>query len=112
VPHRIIRKVNGRALAGALVGSILVLLGGLALAYVTNHRAVHANTEQIKRVNTALAALCIQRVDLDTHISNTHQLLQDTRGEATVFGIPRIVIIESQRQNLILRRSLSILECG
>ena len=112
MPHRIIRKVNGRALAGALVGSIIVLLGGLALAYTTNHRAVHANTAEIAKINTALEALCLQRSDLDYHITQTHQLLQETRGDPEVFGVPRIVIIEGQRQNLILRRSLAILECG
>lgn len=106
------KRVNGRALTGALVGSFVVLLFTLGVLYSQGHTRIEQNADQIRKLNTALAALCIQRTDLDNHIESTNQLLRATRGDATVFGIPRIVIIESQRQNLILRRSLEILQCA
>jgi len=108
---RIIREVNGRLLLGALVGAVAALLVTLALSYRSNRIRVEANSDRIDKLNRVLASQCIQREDLDQHIHRTQDLLNATRGDPKVFGIPRIVIVETQRQDLLLRRSLEILPC-
>jgi hypothetical protein len=94
---------HGRLLLGLLVGGILVWAALLAYAWVTNREAVDRN-------ETALAALCAQRADLDVRIDRTISLLQEFPGPL-VFGIPREYVTDGLRQNQVTRKNLNILDC-
>jgi hypothetical protein len=104
MPQRIVRKVNGRALAGALVGAVLVLLAAIGYAY-------NNSQERIDKTGTALEALCLQREDLDARIAQTRKLLAMHPHQRLIFALPRQLLVDSLRQSEKTRQNLEILDC-
>ena len=70
--------------------------------------------EQAQKNKTALAALCLQRDDLDRRNATSRKLL-DQYPDPEVFrrevGIPRKLVVDSLVQSQATRRNLSILAC-
>jgi len=96
---------------GLALFAVLVAVSGNIAVFGTGRVATDHASDVAHRAATATQALCIQRTDLDHRIRTTAELLRETAGDPTVFGVPRIVLVEQQRENVILRRSLRILKC-
>jgi len=60
--------------------------------------------------STSRKALCDQRNDLDIRIARTQALLDHSEGKHTVFGFPRNLLVESQKQNKTTRENLAGLD--
>jgi hypothetical protein len=107
MPQRIVRKVNGRALLAALIGALVAWFGIIGYVLYDQGRRSDKNA-------TALKALCAQRHDLDLRIATTQALLDKYPHPKTFrreVGIPRKLIVGSQRQSEQTRKNLEILNC-
>lgn len=121
---RIIDRLNGRLLFGVCVGAAISLVATIIVAWASSQNQINQNADEINQTKTALAALCLQRRDLDQRIKHqqksillTRQILDDHKGRY-VFGIPRNLLVKSfgekkleQKQSIQTRKNLSILDC-
>lgn len=105
-PHR-----SGWVVFVVVVALAAAVAGGLGAALLKNrHKAADAQ-QAANKAQTALAALCFQREDLDKRIDATSELLIRHPNAKKVFGIPRAVIIQSLEQSTQTRANLNILDC-
>jgi hypothetical protein len=100
--------MDGRALA---LFAVLVAVAGNIAVFAAQNPKIASASDIAHQALVATNALCLQRDDLDRQISTTGQLLSETKGDPTIYNIPRQVIVETQRQRLITRRNLEILDC-
>jgi len=100
--------MNGHGLA---LFAVLIAVAGNVAVFATSNPDVNGNQNQIDKLNSVLVAACQRRDALDRDINNTARLLKETRGDPTIYGYPRILLVDKQRQDQIDRATLEILDC-
>lgn len=102
---------HGDGSRGLAVFAVFLSVAGNVAVFTAQSPRIESAKDTARQALIATQALCAQRDDLDRQIKTQAQLLSDTRGDPTIFGIPRMVIVEQQRAKLITRRNLEILDC-
>jgi len=103
----LVKRVNGKTLAAALVGGIVAWFAIFGYVLYDQHQRTDQNA-------TALMALCAQRHDLDQRIASSEFLLEQYPSPIAfrrAVGIPRPLLEQSLRQNKATRTNLAILDC-
>jgi len=90
--------------------STYVLTAALTAALLLAGWSVWTSSGRAQQNHTALAALCLQREDLDRQIEASEQILRVEHGRK-VFGIPRSLLVSNLHSRKTFRRNLSILDC-
>jgi hypothetical protein len=91
--------------------AVLIAVAGNVAVFATSHSKIESNKDQIGKLQSVLVAACQRRAALDRDIASTAALLRATRGDPTIYGYPRVLIVDRLRLNRVDRATLSILKC-
>lgn len=94
-----------------LVAWIILFTGLTAFTIGQNRNAINQNRQLAKQGRDAHDALCVFKRDLELRVASTEALLEEHKGEATIFAIPRSVIRSSLANQQRAVDSLRTLDC-
>jgi hypothetical protein len=104
MPHRLVRRMNGKLLVAAIVGSFLALFVTFTIVYINGRNKIDQNTK-------ATLALCALRVDLQQRVDQTEDFLAQEPGALPFPGVTRAVLLQNLRNQEVTLQALDILDC-